>query len=111
MPSRSPPIFPLEQRRLVRMGERIRAARLRCQLTTTTAARQAGISRTTLYRVEAGDSAVTMGSYLRVLATLGRERDIDELAANTTTHAGGHRIGPPGVSAPAQRPSRAVMAR
>jgi len=96
---------------LISLGERIRAARLRCQLTTTVAARRAGISRTTLYRVEAGDSAVTMGSYLRVLATLGLARDIHELAANTTTHVGGRRTEPPATSDSVEKPARAVMAR
>jgi transcriptional regulator with XRE-family HTH domain len=82
MPSKPPVIFPQEQRLLGALGERIRLARLRRKLTTTTVAQRAGISRTSLYNVEAGDGGATMGMYLRVLAVLGLEGDINALAAD-----------------------------
>jgi DNA-binding XRE family transcriptional regulator len=45
-------------------------------------AQRAGISRTSLYKVEAGDPGATLGTYLRVLAVLGLEGDISHLAAD-----------------------------
>lgn len=82
MPSSSPIVFPQEQRLLAALGERIRLARLRRQLTTTTVAQRAGIARSTLYKVEAGDAGATLGTYLRVLAVLGLEGDLEGLAAD-----------------------------
>ncbi len=64
------------------LGERLRLARLRRKLTTTTVAQRAGISRTSLYNVEAGDPGATLGTYLRVLAVLGLGKDIDTVAAD-----------------------------
>jgi transcriptional regulator with XRE-family HTH domain len=82
MPSKAPVIFPSEQRLLAEFGQRLRLARLRRKLTTTTVAQRAGISRTTLYNAERGDAAVTLGSYLRVLAVLGLENDLAGLASD-----------------------------
>ena len=82
MPSKAPVTFPSEQRVLAQFGERLRLARLRRKLSTSTVAQRAGMSRTTLYNAEQGDAAVTLGSYLRVLAVLGLEGDIDLLAAD-----------------------------
>ena len=82
MPSKPPVIFPQEQILLIAMGERIRLARLRRKLTATSVAQRAGISRTSLHKVEAGDGTPTMGTYLRVLAALGLERDLELLAAD-----------------------------
>ena len=82
MPSKPPVIFPQEQRLLAQLGERIRLARLRRKLSTAVVAGRAGISRTSLYKVEAGDPGATMGSYLRVLAALGLENDLHGLAAD-----------------------------
>jgi transcriptional regulator with XRE-family HTH domain len=82
MPSPPPVTFPQEQRMLTALGERIRLARLRRQLSTATVAGRAGISRSTVYKVEAGDPGATLGAYLRVLATLGLEKDLEALAAD-----------------------------
>ena len=82
MPSKPPVIFPQEQRTLARLGERIRLARLRRQLSSATIAARAGISRTTLYKVELGDPGITLGTCLRVLAALGLDQDFDQLAAD-----------------------------
>ena len=82
MPSKPPIVFPQEQRLLAALGERIHLARKRRKLTTTAVAQRAGLSRSSLYKVEAGDAGVTMGSYLRVLAALGLDKDFDALAAD-----------------------------
>lgn len=82
MPRKPPIIFPQEQRLLSTLGERLRLARLRRKLSNAAVAQRAGISRTTLYKVEAGDAGATLGSYIRVLAVLGLENDLQALAAD-----------------------------
>jgi transcriptional regulator with XRE-family HTH domain len=82
MPSKPPVVFPQEQRLLAQLGERLRLARLRRKLSNAAVAGRAGISRTSLYKVEAGDPGATLGSYLRVLAALGLESDLNSLAAD-----------------------------
>lgn len=67
---------------LSELGERIRLARKRRKLSTAVVAQRAGIARTTLYKVETGTPGVTLGSYVRVMATLGLEGDFVKLAAD-----------------------------
>ena len=62
------------------LGERLRLARKRRKLSNAAVAQRAGISRTTLYKVEAGDPTATLGSYVRVLTVLGLEGDLHKLA-------------------------------
>lgn len=81
MPRTAKFIFPAERQLLCELGARIRLARLRRKLAASAVARQAGISRTTLHGAESGDAAVTMGTYLRVLAAFGLEQDLARLAA------------------------------
>jgi transcriptional regulator with XRE-family HTH domain len=82
MPSKPPVVFPQERRLLAALGERLKLARLRRRLTTTAVAQRAGISRTSLYNVESGDPGATLGTYLRILAVLGLDGDINALAAD-----------------------------
>jgi len=82
MPSKPPTVFPQEQRLLSDLGERLRLARKRRKLSNAVVAQRAGISRTTLYKVEAGDPGATLGSYVRALAVLGLESDLNKLAAD-----------------------------
>jgi transcriptional regulator with XRE-family HTH domain len=82
MPSKPPVTFPAEQRLLVALGERLRLARQRRGMTTITISQRAGISRTTLHHIETGDAAVTLGAYVRVLAALGLDADLNLLAAD-----------------------------
>jgi len=82
MPSKSPIVFPQEQRILTALGERLRLARKRRRLSTATVAGRSGLSRSTLYKIEAGNPGVTLGSYVRVLAVLGLEGDLSQLAAD-----------------------------
>lgn len=82
MPKKPPILFPLEQKRLSELGERFKLARLRRQLSSTVVAQRAGISRSSLYKVERGDAGATMGTYVRVLAVLGLDNDIATLAAD-----------------------------
>ena len=82
MPRKPPIVFPQEQRLLSHLGERLRLARLRRKLSNAVVAQRAGISRTSLYKVEAGDPGATMGTYLRVMVVLALDADIHTLAAD-----------------------------
>lgn len=82
MPRKPPLVFPQEQRLLSELGERLRLARKRRKLSNEVVAQRAGISRTTVYKVEAGDPGATLGSYVRVLAVLGLEGDLRQLASD-----------------------------
>lgn len=82
MPRKPPLVFPQEQRLLSELGERLRLARKRRKLSNAVVAQRAGISRTTVYKVEAGDPGATLGAYVRVLAVLGLESSLNQLAAD-----------------------------
>ena len=80
MPSKKQPIFPSEKKILANFGERLRLARLRREISAETLASRASISRMTLHRAEKGSPAVSMGTYLRILAALHLTDDINLLA-------------------------------
>lgn len=62
---------------LKQMGEQIKLARLRRGISATLAAERAGISRSTLWNVEKGNSSVSMGVYAAVLhAVNGMDKDL-----------------------------------
>ncbi len=82
MPRKPPVIFPQEQALLSGLGERFKLARKRRKLSNAVVAQRAGISRASLYKVEAGDPGATLGTYLRVLAVLGLEGDVNAIAAD-----------------------------
>lgn len=64
--------LPLEVLNSVKLlGERVRAARLRRQLSTDDLAKACGLGRRTLYRIETGEPGVAIGSLLAVLWKLG----------------------------------------
>ena len=64
-------ILPKTEEILKRMGEQIKLARLRRDLSATLVAERAGISRSTLWKVESGSPAVAIGMYSAVLHALG----------------------------------------
>lgn len=62
---------------LKQMGEQIKLARLRRGLTATLVAERANISRSTLWHVEKGNSAVSIGVYASVLHAInGLDKDL-----------------------------------
>ena len=63
-------ILPGTEEILKNMGEQIKLARLRRNLSTELTAERAGISRATLWKVEKGDPSVAMGIYAAVLHAL-----------------------------------------
>ena len=80
MPAKQPPFYPGQKRVLAALGERLRLARLRRKLTTDITCERAGISRMTLFRAEAGNPAIALGTLLRILAVLGLENDLELIA-------------------------------
>ena len=75
-------LLPVQQRLMNMVGENIRLARLRRDLSAAQVAERAGISRTTLYKVEIGESGVAIGTYLKVLFVLNLEKDLLKLAGD-----------------------------
>jgi transcriptional regulator with XRE-family HTH domain len=73
-------LLPSLQRRLGDLGENIRLARLRRNLTATQVSERAGISRPTLRAIERGDPGVALGAYANVLLSLGLEGDLERVA-------------------------------
>ena len=55
------------QRLWAQVSERVREARLRRNMTAEQVAREAGITRVTLNRLERGDPSITVATFLKVL--------------------------------------------
>ena len=92
---------------LTQLGERLRLARKRRKLSNAVVAQRAGISRSSLYKVEAGEPGATLGTYLRVLAVLGLERDIEALAADDKV---GRKLQDLAMEPDSSRPGRRAQA-
>ena len=77
MNKRSVVVMPATLNILQQMGEQIKLARLRRQLSAELIAERAGISRATLWNIEKGSPSVSMGAYAAVLHALGgMDRDL-----------------------------------
>ncbi len=63
-------IMPGTEKILETMGEQIKLARLRRNLSVELVAERAGVSRTSVWKVEKGDPSVAMGIYATVLHAL-----------------------------------------
>jgi len=61
------------------LGENIRLARLRRDITAQQLAERVGISRSTLQLIEQGNPGVTFGAYAKVLFSLGLEDDLAQV--------------------------------
>lgn len=75
------PSFGNAERQLKALGERLRLARKRRRISTILMAQRVGISRDTLNRLEKGDAAIGLGTWLRALRVLGLDADLDRVAA------------------------------
>jgi transcriptional regulator with XRE-family HTH domain len=73
-------MYPAQKKLLNALGERLRLARLRRKLSVDIACERAGISRMTLYRLEAGGPAISLGTFMRVLSVLSLENDLELIA-------------------------------
>ncbi|MFI3269144.1 MAG: helix-turn-helix transcriptional regulator [Rikenellaceae bacterium] len=77
-------LLPSQQRTLTALGENIKLARLRRDLSAEQVAERAGIGRSTLVKVEKGDGGVAVGIYLKVLFSLGLDKDLLKVAEDDT---------------------------
>ena len=75
-------------RALHKLGQDIRDARLRRRIPTAVMAERASISRTTLNKVEKGDTGVSLGNYANVLFVLGLAERLGELVDVKTDTVG-----------------------
>lgn len=71
MPTRPNHITPATADKLIDLGLQIRAYRKALNISATTVAQAAGMSRITLHRIEAGEPSVTMGAYFNAMTALG----------------------------------------
>jgi len=80
MKKKSNIILPKGKAIMLELGENIKLARLRRQLTMEQVSERAGISRATLWAIEKGTESVAMGAYFQVLFVMGLEKDFLFLA-------------------------------
>ena len=73
-------ILPQAKKTLEVFGENIKLARLRRKLSMEQVAERAGISRSTLVKIEKGDNSVSMGSYFQVLFVMRLDKDFLNVA-------------------------------
>lgn len=77
---KKPQLLPKHLRQFTVLGENLKLARLRRNLTAEMVAQRAGISRMTLNKIENGNPSVAMGNYFMVLNVLGLSEDFCQLA-------------------------------
>lgn len=80
MKTKKKTILPQVKRSLEQFGENIKLARLRRKLSMEQVAERAGISRSTLTKIEKGDDSVAMGNYFLVLFVMRLEKEFLEVA-------------------------------
>lgn len=73
-------LLPKHQRLLTALGENLKLARLRRQLSAEQVAERAGISRSTLHLIESGAPGTSIGKLLQVLVVFRMESDLCLLA-------------------------------
>lgn len=79
----SPIVMPRISKTLKQMGNQIKLARLRRNLTASLVCERAGISRATLWQIEKGSPTVSMGAYASVLLALnGLDKDLLKIASD-----------------------------
>jgi transcriptional regulator with XRE-family HTH domain len=93
----------LERQLLLQLGDRLKRLRKSQGLGTVEMAKRAGISRTTLGSVEAGDPGPSIGTYLRVMSLLGVSGELALLAGDALQPA------PAGSAAARSRRARPVV--
>ena len=79
------PPSPALQCRLQAFGQRLKDARKGQHLSTQRFARELGISRDTLFRLELGHPSIALGTYARAMERLTVEDSIDHLAQPATS--------------------------
>jgi transcriptional regulator with XRE-family HTH domain len=82
MNSKKTILLPKYQKMFEQIGENIKLARKRRKLTTQQVSERAGIHRATLYRIEKGDPAVSIGLFFNVFRVLNLQHDFLKLASD-----------------------------
>ena len=85
MAKRTPPTPLAGRRQLEALGARLRAARLRRELSQAALAEKVGVHVQTILKLESGNPATSLATMLRVLKALGMSADIDAIAAQEPT--------------------------
>lgn len=75
-------LLPVLVKELANLGERIRLARLRRELSQEELCERAGISRPTLSAIENGETGVSFLSYVLVLKVMNLAKDLSAIAAD-----------------------------
>jgi len=96
-------LLPALRRKLGVLGEQLRLARLRRQFSMRQVSERAGISLSTLEKIEKGSPSVSFGAYAQVLFILGLDGDILLLAKDDEL---GRRIQDMGLSARKRAPKK-----
>jgi len=73
-------LLPKEKRILEHLGENLKLARLRRKYSAELVAERAGISRTTLWKIEKGNAVTSIFTILQVLSVYGLENELLKLA-------------------------------
>ena len=74
------PVYPQVTRALAKLGRDISLARRRRHIAAEDFARQMGVSRMTLYRLENGDPGISLNTLTMALFVLGRINAVSDLA-------------------------------
>ena len=75
-------IYPKAERALKTLGENLRLARKRRKITSKMMAERANMSLMTLRSLERGEAQVSMANYMAVIACLGFQDDVAQVAAD-----------------------------
>jgi transcriptional regulator with XRE-family HTH domain len=81
MAKRTPPTPLAGRRQLAALGARLRAARLRHEMSQSALAEKVGVHVQTILKLESGNPATSLATMLLVLKALGMSADIDAIAA------------------------------
>jgi transcriptional regulator with XRE-family HTH domain len=81
MAKRTPPTSVAGRRQLAALGARLRAARLRREMSQAALAEKVGVHVQTILKLESGNPATSLATMLLVLKALGMAADIDALAS------------------------------
>ena len=81
MAKRTPPTSVAGRRQLEALGARLRAARLRREMSQAALAEKVGVHVQTILKLESGNPATSLATTLLVLKALGMAADIDAIAA------------------------------
>lgn len=108
MPSSKQAFLPKHKRIIKQVGEQIRLARLRRQLSAEQVAERAGISRNTLYLLEKGSPSSSIATLFRILVVLGLEDDYLQIAQDDALgrHLEDAKLAQPKKRAPKKGPKK-----